>query len=225
MEPTRAANHPERVESLQSYNDGEIFHVMRAMKFLIASVLFLCFMQAGILRAGGPRVEHKLGGDSTVFSMTLAPKQHPKVGGTFDVVIHVAPGQDWHVYSAKMSTDGGLVPLTLTVPPELADYYGIEKIEENGEIKTAYDSNFMTVTMAHFAPYDVIATISVKKKPNPDSAFYLLLHFQTCNETMCMPPRTFEVPMTFLGQPPIKLHIVGVIKKSKFELASLYKPE
>jgi hypothetical protein len=195
------------------------------MKFLFTAVLFIFAIQAGGLRANGPRVEHKLGGDSTVFSMTLDPKQPPKVGKTFQVTIHVSPGRDWHVYSAKMSTDGGLVPLTLSLPPELADCFDIEKLEETGDIRTAYDSNFDAVTMAHFTPYDVIATIKVKKKPNPDSAFYLLLHFQTCNETMCMPPRTFEVPMTFLGQPPIKLHIAGVMKQANLELASLYKPE
>jgi hypothetical protein len=195
------------------------------MKYLFAAVLFIFAVQAGSLRANGPRIEHKLGGDSTVFTMTLDPNQHPKVGKTFQVTIHVAPGRDWHVYSSKMSTDGGLVPLTLSVPPELADYFDVEKLEETGDIKTAYDSNFDAVTMAHFTPYDVIATIKVKKKPNPDSAFYLLLHFQTCNETMCMPPRTFEVPMTFLGQPPIKLHIAGVMKRTHLELATLYKPE
>ncbi len=195
------------------------------MKFLIAAILFFFVVQIGTLHASGPRIEKKLGGDSTLFSMTLAPKQNPKVGGTFQVIVHVIPGADWHVYSTKMSTDGGLVPLTLAVPPELADYFEVEKLEEIGDIKTAFDSNFMTVTMAHFTPYDVIATIKVKKKLNPDSAFYLLLHFQTCNETMCMPPRTFAVPMTFLGQPAIKLRIAGVMKKPKLELASLYKPE
>jgi Disulphide bond corrector protein DsbC len=201
------------------------FHFSRAMKFLIAALVFLLVASAGDVRAGAPRVEHKLGGDSTIFSMTLNPKEHPKAGGTFQVTVHVTPGRDWHVYSTKMSTDGGLVPLTLAVPPELADYFEVEKLDEVGDVKTAYDSNFMTVTMAHFTPYDVIATIKVKKRPNPDSAFYLLLHFQTCNETMCMPPRTFEVPMTFLGQPAIKLHFAGVIKRTKLELASLYKPE
>jgi hypothetical protein len=195
------------------------------MKSIFAIVLFLTVAQAGSLRANGPRVERKLGGDSTIFSMTLAPNEQPKVGGAFHVIIHVTPGHDWHVYSSKMSTDGGLVPLTLTVPPELTEFYEVEGTEENGDIKTAYDSNFDAVTMAHFTPYDLTATIKVKKKPNPDSAFYLLLHFQTCNENMCMPPRTFEVPMTFLGQAPIMLHIAGIMKRSRFELASIYKPE
>jgi len=195
------------------------------MKFIFSIVLFLLAAQACIVHAGGPRIEKKLGGDSTIFTMTLDPGEHPKPGKSFHVTIHVTPGTDWHVYSSKMSTEGGLVPLTLAIPPELAETFEVEKIEETGDIKTAFDSNFMAVTMAHFTPYDLIATIKVKQKPNPDSAFYLLLHFQTCNETMCMPPRTFAVPMTFLGQPPIKLRVAGVIIKPKFELASLYKPE
>ncbi len=195
------------------------------MKFIVTATLLFLVASAGSVCASGPRIEKKLGGDSTIFSMSLGSKEHPKAGGSFQVVIHVTPGRDWHVYSTKMSTDGGLVPLTLTVPPELADYFEVEKLDEIGDIKTAYDSNFMTVTMAHFTPYDVIATIKVKKKPAVDTPFSLLLHFQTCNETMCMPPRTFEIPMTFLGQPPIKLHIASILKRSNLQLASLYKPQ
>ncbi len=196
------------------------------MKFILVTLLLLLAAMAGNLRAGGPpKIEHKLGGDSTIFAMTLGPAQHPKTGGTFQVTIHVTPGQDWHVYSTKMSTDGGLVPLTLMIPPELSDFFEVEKVEENGEVKTAYDSNFDAVTMAHFTPFDVTATIKVKKKPVNDTPFYLWVHFQTCNETMCMPPRTFEVPMTFLGQAPIKLQIAAVMKRHPLELASIYKPE
>ena len=195
------------------------------MKSIFVLVLFLVVAQAGALRASGPRIEHKLGGDSTVFSMTLGPKEKPKVGKSFQITMHVTPGHDWHVYSSKMSTEGGLVPLTLTVPPELSEYFEVEKVEETGEIKTAYDSNFMAVTMAHFTPFDVTVTIKVKKMPKEEDSFYVWVHFQTCTETMCMPPRTFEVPMTFMGQPPIKLRVAGVIKQPQLQLASLYKPQ
>lgn len=191
------------------------------MKFILAFFLILMVAVAGSLRAGEPRIEHKLGLDSTFFTMTLDQKHRPKPGGTFEITIHVTPGHDWHVYSTKMSTDGGLVPLTLVVPPELSDFFEIQSLTETGDIKTAYDSNFDAVTMAHFAPFDVIATIKVKAKPKIDSPFYLLVHFQTCNESMCMPPRTFEVPMTFLGQQPIMLQIAGTMKSASQHLTSI----
>ncbi len=204
------------------------------MKFIIAFALFVTLASAGDVRAnigehtllgGPPRVERKLGGDSTIFTMSLPSGQHPKMGGTFLVNIHVTPGQEWHVYSTKMSTEGGLVPLTFMVPPELSDFFEVEKVEESGEVKTAYDSNFDAVTMAHFTPFDVSVTMKVKKKPTNDTPFYLWVHFQTCTETMCMPPRTFEVPMTFLGQAPIKLQIAAVLMRPPFELAEAYKPQ
>ncbi|GEM_PF-1867101 len=156
---------------------------------------------------GGPRIEKKLGLDSTVFTMTFLGKQPVKEGKTFQVRIHVSPGKDWHVYSSKMSGEEGLTPLTLVLPEELSSYFSIESLKETGKLTTGYDSNFMTVTMAHYAPFDIIATIKVTKKADSPLPFYLLLHFQTCNEYMCMPPRTFAIPMTFLGQAPITLRI------------------
>ncbi|HET6402040.1 MAG TPA: hypothetical protein VFH95_11665 [Candidatus Kapabacteria bacterium] len=161
-----------------------------------------CFAQFG-----HPRIETRLAADSTIFTMKLDANHPLKPGKTFQVRIHVKPGRIWHVYSSKMSSDGGLTPLTVHVPPELSGYFEITKVAENGVIRTAYDSNFMTVTMAHYKPFDVIATIKVLKKAEKEIPFYLYVHFQTCNETMCMPPRTFAVPMSVLGEKPFKLRI------------------
>ncbi len=151
----------------------------------------------------------KLGMDSTIFTMKLDTKKDPKPGQSFKLTIHVTPGREWHVYSSKMSSDGGLTPLMLKVPPELSQYFEITKVEESGNMHTSYDSNFMAVTMAHYTPFDVIATVKVLKKSDGEIPFYLLVHYQTCTETMCMPPRTFAVPMTIIGQEPIKLNIAG----------------
>ncbi|SRR5579883_274522 len=178
------------------------------MKVIFAFTLLLLWGAPKSTFAGGePRLANKLGRDSTIFSMSLMPKQMPKVGKTFKVKIHVTPHGDWHVYSSKMKNEEGLTPLTLQVPPQLEDFFEIEKIEETGNLHTAYDSNFMTVTMAHYSPYDIIVTMKVKKKSEGVVPFYLYLHYQTCNETMCMPPRTFAVPMTVIGEQPLKVKI------------------
>jgi hypothetical protein len=149
----------------------------------------------------------KLGLDSTIFTLTLDAKHPPKPGQPFKATIHVAPGADWHVYSSKMTSDGGLTPLTLKVPPEISEYFEISNIDESGALRTSYDSNFMAVTMAHYTPFDLIVTMKVLKKADKEVPFYLLVHYQTCTETMCMPPRTFAVPMTVLGQGPLKLKL------------------
>jgi hypothetical protein len=183
-------------------------------QFIINIFLTITLLAAvsNAAKAGNePRLATKLGLDSTIFSMEIGPDQTPKAGGTFKVKIHVTPHGDWHVYSAKMSSEGGLTPLTIAVPPDIADYFKIAGIEETGDIRTGYDSNFMATTMAHYTPYDIVVTVTVLKKSADKIPFYLFLHYQTCNETMCMPPRTFAVPMTVIGQQPLKLTIAQVV--------------
>ena len=183
------------------------------MRFTLSIVLLGLFFAAGSASASGPRVEKKLGLDSTIFTMSVIGKQTPKPGTTFRVKIHVSPGHDWHVYSSKMSSEEGLTPLTLALPPEISDYFSIAGIEETGKLTSKYDSNFMTMTMAHYTPFDIFVTVKVTKKADDEVPFSLLLHFQTCNETMCMPPRTFSIPMTFLGQKPLKLKIAQAVER------------
>ena len=168
--------------------------------------------QSAFAQFGHPRIEKRLAADSTIFTMTVKANHPLKPGKTFQVKIHVQPGRVWHVYSSKMSSDGGLTPLTIHVPPELSGYFEIAKIAEAGVIRTSYDSNFMTVTMAHYKPFDLTVTLRVLKKSETEIPFYLYVHFQTCNETMCMPPRTFAVPMTVLGEKPLMLRIAQALE-------------
>jgi hypothetical protein len=171
------------------------------------ALVFLLVLAPILARAGEPRLATKLGKDSTIFTLALDGKAMPKVGKTFNVRIHVKPGGDWHVYSSKMASEGGLTPLTLQLPADLDEFFEITKLEETGDLHTGFDSNFMAVTMAHYTPYDIVATVKVKKKAPAEIPFYVLLHYQTCNEFMCMPPRTFAVPMTVIGDQPLKLKI------------------
>jgi len=194
------------------------------MKLLIIKIFLTLLFVGSICHTSiagtEPRLATKLGLDSTIFKMDIGPDQTPKAGGTFKVNIHVTPHGDWHVYSAKMSSEGGLTPLTIAVPAEISEYFKITALEETGDIRTGFDSNFMATTMAHYTPYDITVTVTVLKKSADQVPFFLFLHYQTCNETMCMPPRTFAVPMTVIGQQPLKLKI-ALIPKSKpgYELA------
>jgi thiol:disulfide interchange protein DsbD len=106
-----------------------------------------------------------------------------------------------------MSADGGLIPLSVQLPDQLAPYFKLVSIKETGRTIDKYDSNFMTLTKAHYAPYDVIATFKALRKSQSPVPFSVLVHYQTCNETMCLPPMWFDVPTTLRGGKPIDLLI------------------
>jgi hypothetical protein len=124
-----------------------------------------------------------------------------------------------------MSDDGNLLPLTIKVPDSLAKYFEISRLKEISTPKIRYDSNFMVLLKANHEPFDLIATIAVKRNPPVHIPLRLLVTYQAVSSTYCMPPCTYEVPMTFLRQPPIKLRTVDVVKSEPLELASLYQPE
>ncbi len=158
-------------------------------------------------RAKEPRLETNFSGDSTHFTLKLEPNQVPTAGKEFKIRIHVAAAPSWHVFSSQMSSEGGNVPLSLSIPNEIADYFQITGLSETGKSKVWYDSNFMAVVKAHFSPFDVIATIKVRKNSSTPVPFHVYLHFQTCDTNMCQLPRWFEVPMTILGEKPLQLPI------------------
>ena len=184
--------------------------MQKLVKRIISAISVAIVLMAGVAsfaNASQPRLETKFGGDSTIFKLSVGPNEKPIAGKTFQVTIHVQPGKHWHVYSSMMSDTGGLIPLSLAVPDEISKLFQIVSLKETGKITRTYDSSFAMWSLAHYTPFDIIATIKVKQNASEKVPFYLYLHYQTCNETMCMPPRTFAVPMTLLGEKPILLTI------------------
>ncbi|MFI5202748.1 MAG: protein-disulfide reductase DsbD family protein, partial [Candidatus Kapaibacterium sp.] len=174
-----------------------------------------------IAHAKGPRLENKFSGDSTHFSLKLEPGESPTAGKTFKVRLHVAASPAWHIYSSQMSDEGGSVPLQLSIPDDLADLFQITNLTETGKIITAYDSNLESVTKAHYHPFDVIATIKVRKNSDVPVPFRLYVHFQACDSSMCQLPRWFEVPMPILDAKPLVFKIApGIPDTSSAPLAS-----
>src|SRR5205814_1461698 len=137
----------------------------------------------------------------------LDPSQPHKAGSTFEVKIHVKPGKGWHVWSADMSSEGGLTPLKIAVPMDLSKYFELVSFHEVGEVTVGYDSSFDVATRAHFTEYDVVAKISVLAASTAPVPFYLYVNYQTCNETTCQPPRWYQVPMPMLGAKPVDLSL------------------
>ncbi len=160
-------------------------------------------------RAGSkpPRIEKKLGPDSTILTLRLDTKTHPKSGGTFKVYLHVNPGRDFHIYGSHLAQDCCEAPLSVSLPPQLASFFEITAIRELGTLVTRYDSCFQQPTPAYYNPFDVVATVRVKGSSDAPIPFYLLVRFMTLTTSQCMPPRTFVVPMEVLGEKPIDLKI------------------
>jgi hypothetical protein len=173
--------------------------------FLISAILVLSFALSA--RAADPKLTTKFYPDSAKFTMSFDQSKPLKAGSVFEVKIHVKPGKGWHIWSADMSSEGGLTPLNLAMPSEISKYFELVSFRETGEVTTGYDSSFDVATRAHLTEYDVIAKINVLQSSPTPVPFYLYLNYQTCNETTCQPPRWYEVPMTVLGEKPVNLSL------------------
>src|SRR5207302_5629298 len=63
-------------------------------------------------------------------------------------------------------------------------------------------------TKAFYSDFDIVAKIKVKQSAKiGKDPFYLLINYQTCNESNCIPPNTYTVPMLFLGQKPLEIAV------------------
>jgi len=154
------------------------------------------------------RLESKLMVDSSVFTMKIDPKQEIAAGKTFKARVHVKHNPKWHIYSSQMDPNSGLPILEVSLPPELENTYKLQGITEEGKMKVGFDSNFDAVTKAYYGDFDIIANVKVLPKAKLGKVpFSLYIKYGTCSESICLPPRTFVVPMTMLGQKEIQLNI------------------
>ncbi len=106
-----------------------------------------------------------------------------------------------------MSDEGGLIPLRVKIPDSLSDYFALDGLKEISKPVIGYDSNFMQVTKAIHQPFDLIVSIKVKKNSSAKIPFWVHLVYQTCNESNCLPPSMYNVPMDVIGDQPLQLTI------------------
>ena len=189
----------------------------RYVSLIVVTVATLCLGWTAQTRAGGtqPKLATKLGPDSTVLTVKLDPKAAPTAGKTFNVTLHITPKQNFHVYSSTMTPDGAAAPMTIAIPSEIDSFFTLVAAKEFGEMETGYDSEYSTVTKFFPEPFDVIATIKVKENSATPVPFSLNVHFQSCSSNQCIPPRTFAVPMTVLGEKPLAVTIARGIADVK----------
>ncbi len=190
---------------------------MKRVLLLALATIALGVACGGSLYAIGlePRLEKHMWSDSTRLTLKLDPNSKVEAGKNFDVNIHITPGTGFHVYSASMSADGGLVPLTVKVPTALDSFFEIVGVKEVGEMESRFDSSFSIDVKSYSDPFDVVVTLKAKENSAAPIPFNLYVYFQTCMKSQCMPARTFAVPMTVLGEKPIDLTIAhGTVPKS-----------
>ena len=174
----------------------------------IDHVLFLLIVAAGILHAKEPKIASKPYDDSTIFTLKLEPGANPTAGKSFKVRVHVEPKDHYRIWSSTMdSVDCCLKPLKLSIPHSLSNYFDLTNLKELSNPIVRYDSNFLELTKACYEPFDLIATIKVKKNAPPTLPFYLLVAYACASEKYCMPTACFAVPMTVLKEQPLQLKI------------------
>lgn len=187
--------------------------MIRKVAGLLVLISVFC-ASGGIFAQGKVRLATKFASDSSTFNLKLNPKDTFEVGKTFKVTIkkddiRPADRPDWYIYSPTMSEDAGPSPLSVTIPPELRSTYQLVKLTENSKPKEKFDENFGAVTKAHYEDFTLTATIKIKDKAKAGKTpFVLHLNYMTCSQSICIPSRTFEVPMTALmGHKPVTIDI------------------
>lgn len=178
------------------------------MKIYLVRILVFLFVLTNLAHAQGTvRLADKFGSDSTVFTLAVDSKQKIEQGKTFEAHIKVKQN-GWHFYSSTMSPDVGPDPLSITIPPELKKIYKIVSLREKGKLVEKFDENFGGVTKAFHGPVDLTLTIKVAQDAKlGKTPLEVYLHYVTCSESICMPPRNFAIPMKFLGQQDVFVSI------------------
>lgn len=185
-----------------------VFSIMQKCR-----VLTLLFM-TGLIPLGTisfaqklPKVREKFAPDSAIFSLSVDPNQDFSQGKTFDANIHFKVGRHWHVYTSRSDAEASS-PLRLAIPDDYANNYSLASFEERGKVTSKFDSNFMATTKAFYSDFDIAVKIKVKQHSRiGKNPFSLLINYQTCNESNCIPANTFTVPMLFLGKEPLQISI------------------
>ena len=116
-------------------------------------------------------------------SATPAPA-HP--GEVVTVTIHAQIDPGWHVYSVTPAATGPAA----TVITMLGDAAPLGITTEDAPIQK-FDPNFQTQVAYHESTATFTRQFSVKSK-----AASVTLHYQTCNDRICLPPTDVSLPLT-----------------------------
>ncbi|HET6512618.1 MAG TPA: cytochrome c biogenesis protein CcdA [Candidatus Kapabacteria bacterium] len=185
--------------------------MVRRVTGLLALLLVLVYATGLSAQAKKVRLEKKLMEDSLVFNLKVNEKDSVPQGKTFKVKINVKGSDKWHPYSPSMDPDAGPSPMELKIPADLQKLYQVVKVEESPKPTEKFDENFDAMTKAHYGPFTLTVTVKVKPDaPVGRQPFGLHVTYMTCSESICLPDRTFDVPMVeILKQQPAFVNIIA----------------
>ena len=122
------------------------------------------------------------------------PDKPVKPGQAFSLHLTAKIDEGWHLYSTEQ-IEGGPIPTRIVMP---ADQPFVQAgTIESSEPKTAMDPSFNLMT--EFYEEEAAFTIPVKVAANAPAGkpeVKVNVSFQTCNDQICLPPKTVKLAVT-----------------------------
>jgi DsbC/DsbD-like thiol-disulfide interchange protein len=126
------------------------------------------------------------------WSVKEAPKQALRAGQSFVVRLSLEIPDGWHVYSITQP-EGGPIPTRISVPE--GQPFEMSGVVEGPTPKVMRDESFGMDVETYEGP-EAVFTVPVKvgaKAAAGKSKMLITAYFQSCNEKMCLPPKTVKL--------------------------------
>ncbi len=160
----------------------------RSDKFLLlcTSLLALVIFVSIHSKADEEKIEFALGSDH----ITVPP------GGTADVKIQIRLAEGWHTYGLKPKVDEyGLGPQATEVTIDDSVRFSLIDVREP-KPKQKYDDAFMIDVDYHVGTLGLDVALQVDPAtPAGDYDANLLVYYQICDSTRCLPPEEIKLPL------------------------------
>jgi thiol:disulfide interchange protein len=117
-----------------------------------------------------------------------------KQGETFRILVHAKMNDKWHVYSATPMEDG---PVETSFDAHEGSSYVLKGKVKQPKPTIQYDEAFDIDTeyFEHEVTFTLTAVLAADAKPGSKKQ-NVDVTFMACNDRMCLPPSTIEVPFT-----------------------------
>ncbi len=121
------------------------------------------------------------------------PDKPLKAGDPFSLQLSAKIEEGWHLYATEQA-EGGPTPTRIVLPSD--QLFKQAGPIESSEPKSAMDPNFNVVVEYYEdeASFAVPVDVSPKAAPGISEA-KLDVSFQTCNDRLCLPPRTVKLTL------------------------------
>ncbi len=133
------------------------------------------------------------GFSTAVFSQTLNPVKwemtYNKISETEGEIIVKATIEDkWHIYSLKQNGDGPIpTSFKFIISPDFEPIGEVTEQEPENNYSEVFQSNVLSFSK------QAVFKQKIKRKNKKQFFIYGDLEFMSCNDVMCLPPRTIKI--------------------------------